>query len=450
MWTMALFSEPDKSTGPARDAPWTVARLAEEIKGALASNLPNKVRVVGEVSNLSDRNHWFFSLKDGPDSGGAAIRSVMFASAARRVGFPVRDGMEVVATGRIDFYDAQGSVQLYVDKLEPVGEGARELALRALMTELRDLGYFAPEHKKPLPAVPTKIAVVTSRSAAALQDVIDTAGRRWGGCELVLVDVRVQGEDAAPGITRALRHLSRHGRILGIDAVLLTRGGGSIEDLWAFNERAVADAVFECTLPVVAAIGHETDTTIAELVADLRCATPTQAAMTLVPDRAVLQEQVDQLGRRLTLSLDRRLEVARHRLDAAARHPLFQRPQRLVDAERQRVDQLAKQLDTAMPRRVADARRHLDGLSRTLDAVSPQQVLQRGFSYTLGPDGKLLKHVADAGPGMGITTVLADGRVNSVVDGSSGEPPEPPTPKRPKPRRTRPNKHADGEPTLFA
>lgn len=441
------FDGPDDQASPAAagrarggDQPWSIARLADEIKGALTANLPGKVRVVGEISNLSDRNHWFFSLKDEK----ASIRSVMFASAARRIGFPVRDGMQVVATGRIDFYDAQGSVQLYVDKLEPVGEGARELALRALMLELREQGYFAPEHKKRLPGVPRKIAVVTSRSAAALQDVIDTARRRWGGCELVLVDVRVQGDDAAPGISAALNYLSRHGERLGIDAILVTRGGGSIEDLWAFNERAVADAIFDCALPVVAAIGHETDTTIAELVADLRCATPTQAAMTLVPDRAVLGDQVDQLGRRLTLSLGRRLEVSRHRLDAAARHPLFLRPQRLVDDARQRADQLDKQLRAALPRRVAEAQRRVDGLSRTLDAVSPKHVLQRGYSYTLGPDGKLLRSAEQAAPGTAITTVLADGKVKSTVDGGDERP-------RNKPRRMRPmNKPGTDEPMLFA
>ncbi|MEL7087957.1 MAG: exodeoxyribonuclease VII large subunit, partial [Planctomycetota bacterium] len=272
--------------------------------------------------------------------------------------------------------------------------------------------------------------------------------------ELVLVDVRVQGDDAAPGISRALRYLSRHGERLGLDAVLLTRGGGSIEDLWAFNERGVADAIYECALPVVAAIGHETDTTIAELVADLRCATPTQAAMTLVPDRAVLADQVEQLGRRLSLSLGRRLEVSRHRLDAAARHPLFQQPQRLVDDARRRVDQLEKQLLAVLPRRVAEARRRLEGLSRTLDAVSPQRVLQRGYSYTLGPDGKLLRSAKRATPGTAITTVLADGRVNSVVDGSGGNSPTSPAPLPPKPRRKprkpKPLTDPDGQPTLFA
>ncbi|MEM9418887.1 MAG: exodeoxyribonuclease VII large subunit [Planctomycetota bacterium] len=424
------------------DRPLSVGELAGQIKAALTDNLPRRIRVVGEVSNLSDRNHWFFSLKDQD----ASIRSVMFASAARKVGFPVRDGLEVVATGRIDFYDAQGSVQLYVDKLEPVGEGARELALRAMIEELRGLGYFDLEHKKPLPAVPRKIAVVTSRSAAALQDVINTAQQRWAGCELVLVDVRVQGDDAAPQIAAALEELSQNGAAQGIDAIILTRGGGSIEDLWAFNERIVADAVYDCSLPIVAAIGHETDTTVAELVADLRCATPTQAAMTLVPDRAVLEQQVDQLARRMSLALQRRDEVARHRLDAAARHPLFSQPQRFVDDARQRVDRLSEQLAASLPRRVGDERKRLDAMARTLDAVSPTNVLKRGYSYTM-VGGKLLRNAGDAAPGSTLTTVLADGEVRSTVEG--GEAPAPKPRKPLKPRKPKLREDDEASPTLF-
>jgi exodeoxyribonuclease VII large subunit len=418
----------------------TVAELAGRVKRALADGLPGKVRVVGEVSNLSDRTHWFFSLKDDA----AAMRCVCFATNARRVGFKMRDGMQVVVTGRVDFYDAQGNIQLYVDAIEPVGQGALELRLRQMIEELRELGYFDPEHKLPLPTMPTKIAVVTSRSAAALQDVINTAHRRWAGCRLYLYDVRVQGEQAAGEIAQALGRLSKHGKKLGIDAIILTRGGGSIEDLWAFNERIVADAVYKCTLPIVAAIGHETDTTVAELVADARCATPTQAAMTLVPDRESLEHQVHQAGQRLSLMLRRRLELARHRLDAASRHTLFRNPQRLVDQAAQKLDDTGRRLHTAMPRRLAVESTKLDALTRQLGAVSPTSVLERGYSYTLGPDGKLLRHMKDARAGDRITTVLADGRVGSVVEGEVTDPPPPP---RPKPRRK--SKPTDTAPGLF-
>ena len=419
----------------------TVGELAGRIKRALAEGLPGKVRVVGEVSNLSDRAHWFFSLKED----GAALRCVCFATNARRVGFAMRDGMQVVCSGRVDYYDAQGNIQLYVDKIEPVGQGALELRLRQMIEELRGLGYFELDHKLAIPTMPTKIAVVTSRSAAALQDVIHTAHQRWAGCRLYLYDVRVQGEAASGEIAEALGQLSKHGKRLGIDAIILTRGGGSIEDLWAFNERVVADAVYDCRLPIVAAIGHETDTTVAELVADLRCATPTQAAMALVPDRASLEHQVHQLDQRLGLTLRRRVDQAEHRLSSAARHALFRQPQRLIDAGAQRVDETARRLAVAMPRRLQSEAKRLNALARQLHAVGPRNVLERGYTYTLGPDGKLLREAGKAKAGDRLTTVLADGRVRSVVETSDA--PAPPV--KPEPYRRRKPPKTESGPGLF-
>ncbi|MEM9110398.1 MAG: exodeoxyribonuclease VII large subunit [Planctomycetota bacterium] len=450
--------EPKKAESNGK-SPISVAGLLSQIKSAVNTQLPGRIRVVGEVSNLSDRNHWFFSLKDSD----AVIRCVMFASAARSVGFKARDGVEVIAAGRVDVYPAQGSVQLYVDKLEPVGQGALEQRLRELVNELKGEGYFAPEHKRPLPSIPTRIAVVTSRSAAALQDVIDTAARRWPGCELVLVDVRVQGDAAAPQIAEAINRLSKYGEQLGIDAILLTRGGGSIEDLWAFNERVVADALWDCTLPVVAAIGHETDVTVAELVADQRCATPTQAAMTLVPDQAMLQQQVDQSADRLRLALTRRAQHERQRLRAAQRHPAMNRPERPVMLGRQSIDRLASRLERALPaiigahqprleslgkalpqamaRRMARESESLDALSRELDAVGPASVLGRGYTYTLGPTGELLRSSEAASAAGRLTTVFADGKIVSRVEGSTSERLQPapkPAPRRRSRRRPPP------------
>ena len=437
-----LFSAP--GAAGRDDKPITVSEAAGMVRAALADGVPSPVRVVGEVSNLSDRHHWFFSLKDER----AVLRCVCFASRARRVPFSPEDGMEVVATGRIDYYDASGQVQLYVDKLEPVGQGALELKLRALCEELRKAGYFDPAHKRPLPAVPRRVAVVTSRSAAALEDVIDTARKRFPGCGLALYDVRVQGAAAAPEIAEALERLSRHGPELGIDAVLITRGGGSIEDLWAFNERAVADALYACPLPVVAAIGHETDTTVAELVADLRCATPTQAAMELIPDRETLAHQLEQLARRLATQLSRGVERHRIRLRAIARHPCFRRPEAMLAPVGQKLEQLARRLHGAGPRLTAAQRRELEqrlaprlgraiaarrqraaerlaAHERHLASVSPQRVLERGYSVTLRPDGRALTRARDARAGQTLTTLLAEGRIESQVSGAP----------RPAPRR---------------
>ncbi|MCC7407460.1 MAG: exodeoxyribonuclease VII large subunit [Phycisphaeraceae bacterium] len=429
---------------PVGSNPLTVSQLSALIHELLAV-VPGPIRVVGEVSNLSDRTHWFFSLKDE----GSAVRCVCFASAARKIqagGLRLQDGMQVVVTGRLDYYDAQGNLQLYVNNIELVGQGVLELRYRQLCQELRQLGYFDPDRKKPLPLMPRKVAVVTSRTGAALQDVLSTAQRRWAGCKLVLIDVHVQGASAAPEVAAAIEALSKHGRKQGVDVILLTRGGGSIEDLWAFNERIVADAIYRCELPLVAAIGHESDTTIAELVADQRCATPTQAVMRIVPDATALSDQLDQWGRRLDLLVRRRVTLARQHLESLARHPMLRQPRRMVDPLRQRLDHLADRLAVVVPNRLANARQKLDGFDRQLQALSPQRVLHRGYSYTLDEHGKLIRSATNAPPsGSRITTMLHDGSLISRLeaDGHDGKPsPRPSTKRKPIPR--------DDAPGLFA
>jgi exodeoxyribonuclease VII large subunit len=445
----------EASPAPAARAALTVTQAAALVKGVLSEALPGRLRIVGEISNFSQRTHWFFSIKDA----GASLRCVCFATTARRVTFPVKDGLQVVVTGRVDFFPGQGSLQVYVDAIEPVGQGALELRYQQLCAELRGLGYFDDARKRVLPLMPRSVAVVTSRSGAALQDVINTASKRWPGCRLLLVDVKVQGPDAAPQIAAALDKLSSQGEAIGVEVIILTRGGGSIEDLWAFNERVVADAIFRCALPVVAAIGHESDTTIAELVADLRCSTPTQAVMTVIPDRAALQAQVTQARQRLTMTTRRQISDAANRVQAVARNPIFRRPesmieqrlthqqtlsrrlamslQRQVPAMSQRTASLAQALSGALRHRaqsqasiVASLRQRLSsGVLRTLhdsdqamqaagrqlDAVGPANVLRRGFTYTLDVHGSLVRSVQTAAPGSTLTTVFADGRLQSRV-----------------------------------
>lgn len=473
-------------TGRHRDEPLSVGEVAQLIKGALDAGLPTRLRVVGEVSNFSNRTHWFFSLKDATGT----LNCVCFASSARRIRSTIANGEQVIATGRIDFYEEAGRVQLYVDAIEPVGAGPLEVQLRKLMEELREAGFFAAEHKRPLPPVPRRIAVVTSRSAAALQDVIDTARRRFPPARLLLYDVRVQGTAAAGEIAAAVRHLSEHGPALGIDAILLTRGGGSIEDLWAFNERIVAEALRECRLPTVAAIGHETDLTVAELVADVRAATPTQAVMALLPEAAALEQQVRATHDRLRRGVQRRLDTANSRLDAVANHPIFRRPAAVIDAasqrlerassglrraltarlpmaraqldraqreahatlvrrihrEARRIDDIDTRLRTVIDHRLTTARSTLDHLDRTLHAIGPHKVLQRGYTYTLTPDGSLLRDAADARAAGQLTTVFHDGRVNSTVT----DPHSRSAPRTPRPRRSRKAHADDAPPTLFA
>lgn len=422
----------DAASEPGDEAPLTVSQASAVIREVLNAALSRNFRVRGEISNLSRRSaggHWFFSIKDDA----ATLRCVCFASNARRVSAEVDNGVEVVCTGRIDMYRAQGQVQLYVELIEPVGQGALEAELRRRIEALREKGWLDEARKRPLPSVPRRVAVVTSRAAAALQDVINTTQQRWPGCELLLVDVPVQGASAAPKIAAALAGLSRFSASHRIDAIVLTRGGGSLEDLWAFNERAVAEAVYRCSIPIVAAIGHETDVTVAELVADCRAATPTQGAMLLVPDRDALDQQLDHAAARLQGALRRRLERARDRLDRAARHRLFRSPEVLIEDRRERLTRAAARLAAAPGRALERAGRRLDAADRQLRAIHPSRVLERGYTYTLAGDAgdagdadtpdarRLLRSADEARQADRLVTVFHDGRVISVPQTSSSQ-----------------------------
>ncbi|HMN95429.1 MAG TPA: exodeoxyribonuclease VII large subunit [Phycisphaerales bacterium] len=430
------------------------------IRQALEEGIPAPLRVVGELSGLAMRNHWYFSLKDE----GAVLSCVAWASSAARFGFVPRDGEEVIATGHVSHYAPQGRTQFYVTRLAQLGAGALMQRFRAMCEELRALGWFEDARKRPLPALPRRIAVITSRGGAALQDVLDTARRRCRAVGLTIVDVRVQGEGAAAQVAAAIAGVNRHRAALGVDAILVTRGGGSIEDLWAFNERIVSEATVKSALPVVAAIGHESDTTVIELVADLRAATPTQAVMRLVPDAGELLRQVDHLGRRLALLLSHRLDRERRRLAALERHELLRSPGAAIARHRERADARARRLRSAARLRLAEGRRLIDalaaalerirpaaalakaqgrvevaearlgaairarvqlgalglaGLDRQLRAVDPTRVLARGYSITAREDGTVLRRARDAEPGTRLVTELAEGRVHSVVTAES-------------------------------
>jgi exodeoxyribonuclease VII large subunit len=458
----------------------TVSQLSDLIKTTLEQRIPSPIRVVGQVSNLSAKNHWYFSLKDET----AVVQCVAWASSARKFDFSPKDGDEVLATGHVSHFPPQGRTQLYVTALKPVGAGALQIQFEQMCAELRGLGYFDEERKKPLPPFPRRIAVITSASGAAVHDVISTAAHRCRAVGLLIVDVRVQGEGAAEDVARAIRWIDANHLSLGIDAILVTRGGGSIEDLWAFNERLVADAAFRCSVPLVAAIGHESDTTVIELVADLRAATPTQAAMRLVPSAADLLRQIEHLDHRLLFLTRRVVEQARQRLDGVTSHPAFRDPfailrreeERLRSLERElsrsaasrvvaararlerlagglerlrphvlmahrherlavlthRLDQAVRarvhqrlrvaedhhRLDVAIRRRIRAAGEHVAAMERELTAIDPRRVLGRGYSYTTDAQGALIRSIRDVRSGDAILTHVSDGTIQSTVGGA--------------------------------
>jgi exodeoxyribonuclease VII large subunit len=482
------------AAGGAEPKPLSVSQASDLIKRTLEDRLPSPLRVIGEVSGLSARNHWYFSLKDDE----AVLSCVVWASTVARLGFTPSEGDEVLAVGHVSHYAPQGRTQFYVSRLEPVGGGALAARFKAMCDELRRLGYFDEARKKPLPAFPRRVAVITSRHGAALRDVIDTAQRRCPAVELVVIDVRVQGDGAAEEIARAIAWVDGNARRLGFDALLVTRGGGSIDDLWAFNERAVADAVFRARIPIVAAIGHESDTTVIELVADLRAATPTQATMRLLPDSVALREQLWHLRARLALLVRRHVERSRQRLEVAARHDVLRRPGAIVERQRQRVTTLrrdlslavrdrlleeirrvdraaaalerirpaaataaatgrvallASRLRAALSSRLAVAAVRTDGLERQLRAVDPTSILRRGFSMTERADGSLVTSVAHVRIGDRIRTRVADGAFESTVRPDGGGPDGGKVDEAGSPRTTSPRRRPareDDAPRLFS
>lgn len=450
------------ASGPSAAGAMTVSQLAALVDGVLRTHMPTPVRVIGEVSQFRDRTHWYFDIKDAE----ALVSCVMFQSAARRAGFVPEVGHKLLLTGRIEFYAKGGKTTLMVDKIEAIGAGALDLAFRKLCDELRGLGWFDEERKRALPMMPRKVAIVTSRTGAALQDVLDTFRRRCPSVALAMVDVRVQGAGAAAEVARAIERLGEQRDVLGVDVVLVTRGGGSKEDLWAFNERVVGEAILRCPIPVVAAIGHETDVTIAELVADVRGATPTQAAMRIAPDAQALREQLRSLMQRLGLMLKRQVQLDGERLRGAARHRIFTRPLSLVEDRRDEMESLTNRLRLAMRERARDleecvgrvgarlerqrpstlyAHREarltraserlklalsasvqkrsamVESAARGLDLVGPHSVLNRGYSVTLNPDGTVVRSAGAVRPGGTVRTRLADGSFDSVVSGQGSD-----------------------------
>ncbi|MFM2165469.1 MAG: Exodeoxyribonuclease 7 large subunit [Planctomycetota bacterium] len=441
--------------GEAKDL--TVSQFSDLISRTLEDGMRGSFRVQGEIANLSRKSHWYFTVKDER----AVLSCVMWQSDAARVGFEPREGDAVVVTGRVKHYGPQGKTQLYATKLEKQGLGSLEQRFQQLCDELRALGYFADERKKPLPEFPRRVAVVTSRTGAALQDVLETARVRCPAVEFLAIDVRVQGDGAADEVARALRAVERMHARERIDAVIVTRGGGSREDLWAFNERVVADAAYRLSIPLVAAIGHEVDTSVIELVADRRASTPTQAVMCLLPDLASLaerregaardlrnavrwrisalqaelsrlaalpalqspalrlaraREQLSRLEARARAAVAAQLAGRRRELDLLGSALLAQSPSARAAAARTALAGLRPRLSRAVDLRLERARRDLLNLERRLRSAGPEETLQRGYAIVTRPDGALVRSSEGEAPGTSLRIQLADGTLPVRVE----------------------------------
>lgn len=363
-------------TPAAGGEPLTVSQLTAQIERALKDCLPPAVLVKGELSNFSfhrPSGHAYFTLKDAT----ACIDCVMFKGDFARLKFQPEDGLETLASGRVGVYAQRGKYQLYVSRLEPLGQGALELAFRQLCAKLQAEGLFEPERKRPLPPYPQRIALLTSTQTAALQDMLKVL-RRFPWIKLYVYNVPVQGDGSAEKIAAALADLSRSAnRIGGVDLILLGRGGGSLEDLWEFNEEILARAIVASRIPVITGIGHEVDVSVADLVADYHAHTPTEAAQVAMAQWRTARDELDACALRLRREMHSRLQEARQRLLAIERHETFRRPLDRINAARQLLDDRHRVLCLAISNRIRQIQSRLHQLSGKLDQYRPATLLMR-------------------------------------------------------------------------
>ncbi len=389
----------------------TVTQVNTYIKQKLdGDEILNQIAVQGELSNYKryPSGHHYFTLKDS----GAALKCVMFRNAAVQLKFTPKDGMRVIAFGRISAYPRDGAYQLYCQSLTHQGLGDLHAAYEQLKQKLQDEGLFALEHKKQLPVFPHRIAIVTSSAGAAIQDMLRILSKRYPLSRVYLFPVRVQGEEAPEEIAEAIRYANR---LNSFDLLITGRGGGSIEDLWAFNDERVARAIYESRIPVISAVGHEPDVTISDFVADLRAATPSNAAELAVPDKEDLRQRLDGLQTHLTAALTKRMHGARQRLDTLAASGVLKSPESLLQRRRTDLGHLQKELNSRISYQLQGYQNTLNGFSMALDAMSPLKVLGRGYALASDESGALLRDIRKMHPGQNITIQLINGGFRACV-----------------------------------
>lgn len=370
----------------------------------------NRIYVKGEVSNCKyhTSGHIYFSLKD--ESG--AIACVMFAGDRRRgLAFRMQEGQKVIVLGSVNVYERDGRYQLYAREIVPDGEGDLYLRFEQLKKELEEMGMFAQEFKQPIPFYSRKIGIVTAPTGAAVRDIMNISRRRNPYVQLILYPALVQGEQAAESIVKGIRTLDAY----GVDVMIVGRGGGSIEDLWAFNEEIVARAIFECRTPVISAVGHETDTTIADYVADLRAPTPSAAAELAVMDVRQLMGGLELFRQQLMDRMEQKLLDRRNQAEQLRRLLKYLSPQYQLNEKRQYAGELQEKLGQAMRQKLLERRHQVQLLAQGLDGASPLKKLSQGYSYTQTQDGKALRSVEETRPGDRLTIHVTDGRVYAQV-----------------------------------
>ncbi len=394
---------------------WTVSELTQYIRELFEVDFRlQDVEVSGEISNFTRARsgHLYFTLKDE----GAQLKCVMWRSQAERLRFRPGDGDAVTAHGRISVYEASGVYQLYANRLEPAGRGDLAQAFERLKQRLADEGLFDTSHKQPIPRFPRKIGIVTSADAAALRDILNVLRRRYPLVQVLIAPTLVQGELAPPQIVRALHWLD--GRS-DIDTIIVARGGGSMEDLWAFNDEQVARAIFAARHPIISGVGHEVDFTIADFVADMRAPTPSAAAELAVPDLAEWRPVLRGLSGKLAADMRAIFDRNRRRVDGLARSLRHLSPRASLDNQRQRVDGVYGRLHTAIYRQLEREQTRLAVARAGLVAYSPLATLERGYAIVRGEDGRIIRSVQTVTGGDVLSVQVSDGMFDATVNGDT-------------------------------
>ncbi|MFA5093826.1 MAG: exodeoxyribonuclease VII large subunit [Candidatus Omnitrophota bacterium] len=389
---------------------YSVTQLTREIKLVLEGAFA-QVWVEGEISNfkLHSSGHMYFALKDQE----SVIQCAFFKGSNQSVKFQMKDGLKVLCFGRVGFYNKTGQAQLYVERAEPKGVGELQLAYEQLKEKLQKEGLFDEGHKVPIPMLPSKIGIVTSPTGAVIRDILHVLSRRFSDIEVLIYPVKVQGDGASGEIAAAINYFNG---MKDVDVMIVARGGGSIEDLWAFNEEAVARAIYDSRIPVISAIGHEVDYTIADFVADLRAPTPSAAAELVIPRKDELLDRIEGLVKDLKVSLDGAVSYYENRLSDLSGSPAFKYPFEAIDRYGQELDDLKRSRDSNFVHGLQIRSERLNSFVGRLEALSPLSILRRGYSITVSAEKKeVLRSVKGIKRGDIIETRIAGGRIISEV-----------------------------------
>ena len=398
------YSNTERAAGPV-----SVSELTNKIKSQIETQFES-IWVVGQISNLTYHRsgHVYLTLKDE----GAQLPAVVWKTAIAKIKFKLKDGMEIVCRGRLTVFPPHGKYQMVIDELQPKGIGTLELAFQQLKEKLAAEGLFHAARKKPLPHVIRRVAVITSPTGAAVKDFLQILSRRTQMVDVLVVPAKVQGDGAAEEIASALRKVND---MHGIDCIVITRGGGSIEDLWAFNEEVLVRAVAASAIPVVSAVGHEIDVTLCDFAADIRAATPSEAAERISREDADRRRELVQINRRLNDLIERQLRIAAERLKSVTRHPILRRPEQMIENRRYQLGLYEERLDRLMDHRLQSLRDRLSKASGSLEALSPLSILSRGYTLTENAEGRLIQSANEVAVGDTIRTRFTDGVVESRV-----------------------------------